>query len=84
LGNAICCANIHAFSDIYRRTTALRLFLVLHLIQIFPELNVYVNNGMFPLSVIIALTYETLEEAEAKQMDCILETRTGYCWKNYW
>ena len=37
-----------------------------------------------PTSVIMALTYETLEEAEVKQTDCILETRTGYCWKNYW
>jgi hypothetical protein len=46
---AICCANIHVFSVVYRRNTALRLFLILVLIRIFFCFEyLYVNNRMFP------------------------------------
>ena len=58
---------------------------VLDLLQIFSVLNVYMSQTeCFPLSVIMALAHEKLEEADAKQTDCILEIRTGYGWKNYW
>jgi len=47
---AICCATIHAYSVVYRRNVALRLFLVLVLIQIFFCLEcLYVNNRMFAI-----------------------------------
>jgi len=41
---AICCATIHAFSVVYRRTTALGIPLVLVLIQKIFVFNIYVST----------------------------------------
>jgi hypothetical protein len=79
----ICCATRHAFSVAYHRTTVLRLFLVLVLIQIVSVLNVYMSTTECSPSMIMALANKNLEEADAKQTDCILEIRTVGCWKNY-
>ena len=84
LVKAICCDSTRPFFVIYHRNTVLRIFLVLDLLQIFSALNVYMSpTECFPLSVIMALAHEKLEEVDAKQTDCILEIRTGYCRKNY-
>ena len=50
LVRAICWTTTQAFSVFYRRTTALRLFLVLVLMQIFFCIDrLYVNDRIFPL-----------------------------------
>jgi len=49
LVRAICCAIIHAFSVVYRRTTALGIHLVLVLIQKIFVLNVYMSTAECPL-----------------------------------
>jgi hypothetical protein len=83
LGQFVVLPHVPSLSFCHR-TTVLRLFLVLDLLQIFTVLNVYMSPTEYsPLSVIMALAEDKLEDADAKQTDCILEIRTGYGRKNY-
>jgi len=72
---AICWATIHEFSVVYRRTTALRLLLVLVLIQTFFLSWLFIcQQQNVPSSVHMALENKKLEEAHEKQN---LELRTS-------